>query len=290
MHQRVDWRAQQKYRAVGEEQCDRRPARYQRLVARAPELMSREPRIGRDDQRGELPAQLGARSKAGPLCSEEPKAGTRDQGSGKRFAAIEDPRAVPGHAERREQQDVGQIDRNEIRHRAVEPVQQHRGGAQQMRARPPGDGLHARVLQPHQQQQQTEDNLDVDGEQEQRVDFERHPSWPTARIRNTPPFCLAVQALQTMKVPLPLRRRQDYGYRNVYAARVCETATQACGDRPPKRNRREALAVAPMFKPWDVAQRTSSAARTVCTSPVSAASAAIRWSSLWPARIAFAVM
>src|ERR1043165_6129443 len=92
-----------------------------------------------------------------------------------------------------------------------------------MRARPPRDGVDAHVLHPHQQQQQTEDGLDVDGKQEQRVDFKRHPGWPDALTRNTRPLCLAVHDLQTMKAAS--RTRSDkIMVTAVFTPRECATA------------------------------------------------------------------
>src|SRR2546421_10463790 len=78
-----------------------------------------------------------------------------------------------------------------------------------MRRRPPGDGLHARVLHPHQQQQQAENRLNVDGEEEECVDFERHSGRPkgprNTNARPTTVSAYSAQAVQTMKTAAPAR-------------------------------------------------------------------------------------
>ncbi len=107
MQQRVDRRAQQKHRAVREEQRDRGPTRDQRLVAAAPELVGREPRVGRDDQRGELAAHLRDRPRSPAIArraATAPAPAISDPGSA--VATVEDARAIPRHAERREQDHV----------------------------------------------------------------------------------------------------------------------------------------------------------------------------------------
>src|SRR6188768_1448607 len=73
-----------------------------------------------------------------------------------------------------------------------------------MRACPPGDRSHARVLHPHQQQQEAEDRLHIDGEQKECVDLERHASDPN-RAGGVEPriqpswLCLPLQTVQTVK-------------------------------------------------------------------------------------------
>ena len=63
-----------------------------------------------------------------------------------------------------------------------------------MRDRPPGDRVDAGVLHPHQQQQQAENRLHVDGEEEECVDLERHATGPVVRrygnARSDPVFLL----------------------------------------------------------------------------------------------------
>ena len=76
--------------------------------------------------------------------------------------------------EAQEQQRVGEIDRDQVGDRAVHPEQHDRTGAQQVREAPPRDRADLQVLHPGEQQQQAEDRLDVDGDEEKRVDVEIH--------------------------------------------------------------------------------------------------------------------
>src|SRR5947207_14194149 len=93
-----------------------------------------------------------------------------------------------------------------------------------MRRRPPGDGLHACILHPHQQQQQAENCLNVDGEEEECVDFERHSARPkgprNANVRSTTVSAYSAQALQTMKTAAPAR-----------AAKIMVTAAFTTGEK-----------------------------------------------------------
>ena len=91
-----------------------------------------------------------------------------------RAPPVEHARAAPGQREGAEQHGVGEIDRQRIRHRAVQAEQHDRGRAHQMGAAPPGQRALAEVLRPREKQQQAEHDLDVHRDHEKRVDVEVH--------------------------------------------------------------------------------------------------------------------
>src|SRR5215831_3162203 len=111
---RSERRAQQEQRAVREQHEDRRPARYQRLAASAPELVGGEPGIGGDDAGGEQHTQLEIAGEARQVRDHQPDHWTCDQIHWQRRPAVEHAGAGPSDGKAQEQHRVGKIDRDRL--------------------------------------------------------------------------------------------------------------------------------------------------------------------------------
>jgi hypothetical protein len=142
--------------------------------APAPELIGGHPGIGSDNAGGEEEAKLGCFAEDRHVTGNEPYDRTRHEQDRQRLASVEDAGAHPRHGISKKQDRVGDVDRDRIRHRSVHAEQADRACPHQMRAAPPGDGMDLGVLDPREQQQQSEDCLDIDSNQEQGVDVETH--------------------------------------------------------------------------------------------------------------------
>jgi hypothetical protein len=179
-------KAQQEQRAVREQHEDRGPTGHQGLAAPTPELIGREPSIGRDDAGGEQEAQVEVAGESGQMADDEPRHRPRDDVYRQRRPPVEHACAGPGNGEAHEQQGIGEVDRDRLGNRAVQAEQHDRTRPDQVRAAPPGDGADLRVLDPREQQQQPENRLDVDRHEEKRIDVEIHSIRHQTTVRETP--------------------------------------------------------------------------------------------------------
>ena len=186
-------RAQQEQRAVREQHEDRGPTRHQRLAAAAPEFVGRGPGVGGDDAGREQhwrPANR-RRTACGRRRTTTPRRRPDTSARGARPSNTRAPDQVTAKAVNKTA--LAKSIEITSEHRAVHSEQHDRRGAQQMRAAPPCHGVNARILDPGEQQQQTEHGLDIDRDEKQRVDVESHR-----------PIRLKMRPAQNLPVPTPL--------------------------------------------------------------------------------------
>jgi hypothetical protein len=105
---------------------------------------------------------------------DDPRHRTHDDVHRQRRTPIEHPRAGPGDGEAQEQQRIGEVDRDRLGDGPVHAEQHDRACPQQVRASPPGDRADLRILDPREQQEQSENCFDINGDQEKCIDVEIH--------------------------------------------------------------------------------------------------------------------
>jgi len=108
------------------------------------------------------------------VAYDHPKHGPSREVRRQHLAAVEHTGASPGDGEGEEQHRIGGIDRNRAGHLAEHAEQRDRACPHQVRAAPPDDGANLRILEPREQQQQSEHHFHVDRDDKERVHVEIH--------------------------------------------------------------------------------------------------------------------
>jgi hypothetical protein len=159
---------------MSEQQEARRQPRHRGAARAIPELGGRAPGVAGDDEGAQQRAQLDRVLEGRELYGHQP-----DDGAGKQHRNADLPAGIksgadPGRGERGQQNDVGKIDRDQVRHLSVKAEQRDRARPQQMRAAPPRHGANLEILHPHEQQQKPEHRLDGNGYRKQGADLVQH--------------------------------------------------------------------------------------------------------------------
>jgi len=159
---------QQKNDAVHDEDKERGPARKQVLGACAPQLVGREQRVAADHQRAEHHPMAARLVDHRALTREQPQDGPAEHGVGQSVPAMEQARAGPDDAARDEQQRVNHVHGQRAGNRVVHAPQCGGEPAEEIRRGPPGERPDAAILNPGEQQEQTQDRSDTRRDDEQR--------------------------------------------------------------------------------------------------------------------------